>query len=358
MKSMGARPLIADKKRIAVVYNHVGEDEYERIRTIDPSSLDFIPEYPIHVATVQEEYHAIVRALRAEGFLTREINLEDNLRRLLNLGSRTRPDVVFNLTEQFRDDPALESAVAGLLDLFGVPYTGASAFCLALCGRKGITKRVLLQNGIATPDFRLIRQPSIERGHGLRCPLMVKPARQDASRGVEIGSVVRDHAQLLRQLDRVFEAFRAPILIEEFYEGKELHVSVLGNNPPEALPIVEFDFSNLAVDHPPVITYDVKWNPLSAAYHKVHSLCPARIGRKLESSVKAQALAAFAATSCRDYARIDMRLSEDGTPYVLEVNPNPDLTEGVSFMESAEAAGLGFSETLRRIVQFALARGQ
>jgi D-alanine-D-alanine ligase len=358
MAFMEAPPLSAGQKRVAVVYNHVGEDEYEHIRSIDPASLDFIPAYPIHVATVQEEYHAIVRALRAEGFLAREVNLEDNLRRLLNLGSRTRPDVVFNLTEQFRDDPTLESAVAGLLELFGVPYTGASAFCLALCARKGMTKRVLLQNGIPTPHFRLLRQPGIERGHGLRYPLIVKPARQDASRGVEIGSVVRDHTQLLRQLDRVFDAFRAPILVEEFIEGKEFHVSVFGNNPPEALPIVEFDFSDLARDHPSVITYDVKWNPLSVAYHKVHSLCPARIGRRVESSVKAQALAAFAATSCRDYARIDMRLSEDGTPYVLEVNPNPDLTEGVSFMESAEAAGLGFSETLRRIVQFALARGQ
>ncbi len=344
------------KKRVALVYNHVGEDEYERLRTIDPSTLDFTPEYPIHVATVSEEYQAIIRALRHEGFRAREVNLEDSLVRLHGLVARNRPDVIFNLTEHFRDDAGLESAVAALMELHRIPYTGASSFGLALCSRKGLTKQVLLQNGIATPRYLLLAQPKIKRRHGLHYPLMVKPGRQDASSGVEPGSVVHDYEELMRQLDRVFEQFHAPILVEEFIEGKELHVSVLGNTPPEALPIIEFDFSKLEEEYPPVITYDVKWNPLSPAYHRVHTFCPARIERRVERLVKVKALAAYAVTSCRDYARIDMRLSQDGIPYVLEVNPNPDLTEGVSFMESAEKAGLSFSATLRRIVEFALQR--
>ena len=139
-------------------------------------------------------------------------------------------------------------------------------------------------------------------------------------------------------------------------QGKELHVSILGNNPPQVLPIEEYDFSDLSEDHPPLITYDIKWNPLAPAYHNVYSFCPADIDTKTEELVKEQALRAYTATCCRDYARIDMRLGRDGRPYVLEVNPNPDLTEGVSFMESAEEAGLSFSETLRRIVSFALER--
>jgi len=123
-----------------------------------------------------------------------------------------------------------------------------------------------------------------------------------------------------------------------------------------ALPLIEYDFSELEDDHPPVITYDIKWNPLVQPYHKVHSICPARIDKTTEQYVMDQALKAYAATYCRDYARIDMRLGADGIPYILEVNPNPDLTEGVSFMESAEKAGLSFSETLKRIVNFALER--
>ncbi len=344
------------RKRVALVYNHVGEDEYERLRTIDPSTLDFTPEYPIHVATVSEEYQAISRALHNEGFRAREVNLKDDLAKLHGLVSRNRPDAIFNLTEHFRDDAGLESAVAALLELYRIPYTGASAFGLALCRRKGLTKQLLLQNGITTPRYLLLTRPKITRRHGLRYPLIVKPARQDASSGVEPGSVVNDFEQLVRQLDRVFEQFRAPILVEEFIEGKELHVSVLGNTPPEALPIIEFDFSKLAGEHPSVITYDVKWNPLAPAYHRVHTFCPARIDRRVERLAKARALAAYTITSCRDYARIDMRLSDDGIPHVLEVNPNPDLTEGVSFMESAEKAGLSFSATLHRIVEFALQR--
>jgi D-alanine-D-alanine ligase len=344
-------------KSVVVLYNHVGDDEYERLRTVDPASLDFVPSYDIHVATVQEEYYAIVKALRSEGFRIRVVNLENSLSKLHRLVTRNIPDVIFNLVEIFHGDASLESATAGFFDLFRVPYTGATAFCLSLCRRKGLTKQVLLQHGVATPKFRLIDRAHIERRHGLRYPVIVKPARLDASLGVESPSVVYDYTQLQRQLDRVFAGFKPPILVEEFIEGKELHVSILGNSPPEVLPIEEFDFSELPGDHPALITYEIKWDPLSPAYHRVHSICPARIGRRTLELVKAQALRAYAATSCRDYARIDMRLGRDGVPNVLEVNPNPDLTDGVSFMGSAEKAGMSFSRALRRIVEFALERG-
>jgi D-alanine-D-alanine ligase len=123
------------------------------------------------------------------------------------------------------------------------------------------------------------------------------------------------------------------------------------------LPIIEFDFSSLPEEHPAIITYNVKWNPLDLAYHRVHDVCPAPLSKRVEAKVRKLALNAYEVSGCRDYARIDMRLTESQVPYVLEVNPNPDLTEGVSFMKSAERAGLSFSQTLRKIVDFALARG-
>jgi D-alanine-D-alanine ligase len=344
-------------KSVVVLYNQVEENEYEWLRRVDPATLGFTPCYDIHVATPKEEYDAIVNALRREGFRARGVNLNESLSKLHSISVRNPPDAVFNLVESFRDDPRLESAVAGYLDLFRIPYTGASPFSLTLCRRKGFAKQILLQNGVATPDFRLLDSPMIGKRHGLRYPLMVKPARQDASSGVDPNSVVRNYAELTAQLDRVFAAFRGPILVEEFIAGKELHVSVLGNTPAQVLPIVEFDFSALPSDHPPLITYDVKWNPLALAYHRVHTRCPAQLEARTEKLVKKQALQAYQATCCRDYARLDIRLGLDGVPHVLEVNPNPDLTEGVSFMESAEKAGLSFSQTLHRIVDFALERG-
>jgi D-alanine-D-alanine ligase len=344
-------------KSVLVLFNHLEEkDEYLALRSIDPKSLDFTPQYNIHVATAQEEYDAIVKALLAVGFNAWCINIKDDFSKLHQLITLNPPNVIFNLVEFFNNNLNNEGAVAGLFDLFRVRYTGSPPFCLSLCRRKGLTKQVLLESRVATPRFRILNDPVIESSHGLQYPLIVKPSRQDGSAGVHADSVVYDYDQLLKKLAKVHSEFKCPILVEEFIEGKELHVSVLGNSPPEALPIEEFNFSELPDTHPPLITYDIKWNPLSLAYHKVHSFCPAAIDSKTEKLVKEQVLKAFAATCCRDYARIDVRLAKDGVPYILEVNPNPDLTEGVSFMESAEKAGLSFSETLRRIVGFALER--
>ena len=306
---------------VAVVYNNTGEDHYEHLRTVDPATLDFTPVYPLDVATIQEEYHAIVEALKKEGYAATLLNLEDDLSRLLKLCTDAAPDVIFNLVEMFRTDTRLESAVAGFYDLYEIPFTGAGLFPLELCQRKALTKQVLLRQGVATPDYRLLRTPKIQRRHGLRYPLIVKPASEDASLGVEAGSVVYDYEQLASRVKHIFESFTSPILVEEYIDGKELHVSVLGNDPPQVLPIIEFDFSSLPEDHPAIITYDVKWNPLDLAYHRVHSLCPAQLPKRVEAKVREQALQAYQATSSRDYARVDMRLTRSNTPFVLEVNP-------------------------------------
>lgn len=346
-----------EKKSVLVLYNQIEEkDAYTALRGFDPGSLNFTPNYNIHVATEREEYEAVAKALNEQGFEASCANLDDDHEKLEELIVEDPPDVVFNLVELFNSDPNHEGCVAGFFDLFLVPYTGAPPFCLFMCSRKTFTKNVLLQNGVATPRFRSLETPKIEPSHGLHYPLIVKPALEDGSTGVEVESVVHDYSQLLRRVDRIYAEFQAPVLVEEFMEGKELHVSILGNNPPQVLPVEEYDFSDLDEDHPPLITYDIKWNPLSPAYHNVYSFCPADIDEKTEELVKEQALRAYAATCCRDYARIDFRLGRDGLPYVLEVNPNPDLTEGVSFMESAQEAGLSFAETLRRIVNFALER--
>jgi D-alanine-D-alanine ligase len=346
-----------EKSRVLVLFNQLEEkDAYSVLRGYDPASLNFKPNYNIHVATEQEEYDAVVSALNAEGFEASCINLKDDHKKLNRLIVEDPPDVVFNLVELFNADQGLEGCVAGFFDLFEVPYTGAPPFCLFLCRQKALTKKILLQNGVATAPFRYLEEPVIEPSHGLHYPLIVKPSLEDGSTGVEAASVVYDYSQLLHRIDRLYAEFDSPVLVEEFLEGKELHVSVLGNDPPKVLPIEEFCFEDLDKSHPPLITYDIKWNPLSPAYHNVHTFCPADIDEETEELVTELALKAYAVTFCRDYARIDVRLGRDGKPYVLEVNPNPDLTEGVSFMESAEEAGLTFSKTLRKIVKYALKR--
>ncbi len=340
---------------VLVLYNMVGEDEYQHLKHVDPKTLGFEPVYPLDVATSAEEYLAIVKALRAEGFKVRAVNVKEDLGRLERLLRRNPPDVIFNLIEFFHESAHLEGAVAGLFELYRIPYTGAPPFALNLCQRKGLTKQVLLANGVPTPKFRSLNEPKIPRRHGLHYPLIVKPAREDASAGVDAKAVVHDYAELQARLEHVFTEFSPPILVEEFIEGRELHVGVFGNETPEVLPAVEFDFSDLPKDYPAIISYAAKWDPLQEIYHRVHSICPAKVSKRAWKKVEETCLRAYRVCGCRDYARLDIRLA--GThPYVLEVNPNPDLTEGVSFMESAHEAGYPFPTALRRIVEMALTR--
>ncbi len=346
----------SDKPTVVVLYNQVGEDEYEKMKDVDPTTLDFEPEYSLQVSTVDEEYKAIGKALRKEGFRVKTVNVAENLKKLTNLLRNRPPDVIFNLVEFFHDSSWLEAAVAGMYDLYKVPYTGSPNFVLGLCQRKGLAKHVLLAHGIPTPKYHLLREAKIPKRHGLRYPLIVKPAREDASSGVDKESVVYDYQELTKRLEKVFAEFAPPILVEEFIEGRELHVSILGNDPPQVLPIIEFDFSELPENYPSIITYDAKWNPLDEAFHRVHSICPAKLTKAQFKKVEQVSLAAYRELGCRDYARLDLRLGARNQVYVLEVNPNPDLTEGVSYMESAEQAGLTFSQTLKRIVNFALER--
>jgi D-alanine-D-alanine ligase len=345
------------KGRVVVLYNFVGEDEYEKLKSVDPASLGFVPQYPIRVSTVREDYIAIVKALRREGYAARAVNLEEQLDVLERLLQRNPPDVVFNLVELFHDKPELEAMVAGMYDLYRVPYTGAPPFALTLCQRKGLAKQVLLANGVPTPKFRILKQPKIPKRHGLRYPVIVKPAREDGSAGVDKDSVVRDYAGLAERLQKTFAEFAPPVIVEEFIEGKELHVSILGNDPPVVLPVIEFDFSEFPSDHPTIISYDAKWNPLNENYHLLHSICPAKLSQRVRKKVEEIALRAYQVTGCRDYARLDLRLGSRNQVFVLEVNPNPDLTEGVSFMEAAEKVGISFSQALGRIVEYARARG-
>jgi D-alanine-D-alanine ligase len=342
------------KKSVVVLYNHVGEDPYEKLKAVDPEKLGFKPQYPIHVASVKEEYEAVAKALRRAGYRARAVNLENDLKKLERLLGRSRPDVVFNLVEFFHDDAELETAVAAVFDLYRIPYTGSPPFALGLCMRKALTKRVLQDHGVPTPRFKVLYEPGLPERLGLRFPVIVKPEWEDASTGVHRDSVIRDPELLAGRVEFMFREYEA-VLIEEFIEGRELHVAVWGNDRPEMLPPVEFDFSKLPPDYPPIISFAVKWNPLDEVYHQVHTVCPAPLSKRVLRRVEQVAIAAYEATECCDYARLDIRL-QGNRPYVLEVNPNPDLTEGVSFMDSAERAGYTFPQALARIVEFATER--
>jgi len=347
---------MGSKVSVAVLYNQIGEEEYEKMVKKARRDPDLSLSAWHGMSTVDEQIGDLVRALDEAGFRAYAVNIHDRFPDLHRALTRKKPDVIFNLVEFFNDDPRQEYMVACLYELLRIPYTGASPFTLALCQRKSSSKQLLLAHGIRTPRFRLMRDGPVPKRHGLRYPLIVKPVREDASAGIDNRSVVEDFDQMNERVHYVWKEFKQSALVEEYIEGRELHVPVLGNYPPKVLPITEMDFSDLPSHLHNILSYEAKWDPSHEAYQKLQERCPADLSTRLERKVRLTALAAYTALGCRDYARIDLRLNKWNRLHVLEVNPNPDLSEGDVFMQSARQAGLSSAATLRKIVELALRR--
>lgn len=330
------------RRRVLLLWNFVGEDIYESMPDAE-------------VTTVAEEIAAIETALRRSGFHVRAVNVEDDLARLEDAIRRFRPDAIFNLVEFFNDRAAQEGHVAGLFDLMGIPYTGAGPLCLQTCQRKYRTKVLLEGHGVPTPPYRRVSRLPVPARLGLGYPLIVKPAREDASGGIHADAVVRDRRALEAQVERVLVDHRQPALVERYVAGREIHAAVLGNDDPEVLPLLEIVFDKKR-GRPQILTYEAKWDPDSDEFGSIEVEVPARLPAPVARRVREAALAAYRTLECRDYARVDLRVDAGGEPYVLEVNPNPDLCDGVGFMLCAEKAGRSFDDTIGALAEMALAR--
>ncbi|MBK7538441.1 MAG: ATP-grasp domain-containing protein [Myxococcales bacterium] len=349
------------KPRALVLWNQVGEDEYEALAEQGPVALSWNPEQTAaEVGTVQDEIDAIVEACRKSGYVTSETNIADDFDRLSEAVRKFRPDVIVNLVEFFNDEAAQEAYVAGLFDLWRIPYTGSPPLTLLTCQRKFRTKVLLEAQGVPTPAYTIFYEP-VQKPVSLPYPLIVKPAREDASGGIDVDSVVHDHAALEARVRLVLEDHQQPALVERFIDGREIHVAILGNSPPEVLPMLEFEFEAQDEDfpRPQILTYEAKWDPTSPDFYASDVQVPPRkLPRRLGNRLQKAALAAYRLTGCRDYARVDFRIDSDGEPYILEVNPNPDLAQGVGFSLCAEKSGRTFDSLVGELLAMALARGE
>jgi D-alanine-D-alanine ligase len=354
------------KPTVLVLWNQVEEDVYEHWRAQGQRPLPWDPERQVpDVGTVAEEMDRIVEAVRAAAGQVHVINVEDDLDRLLAAVRLHRPDVVLNLVEYFDDDSALEAAVAGLFELLGVAYTGNPPLVLSLCQNKYRTKLLLEAAGLPTSPYFLVESEPVPTDHGLTFPLIVKPALEDASGGIEAASVVLDQAALEARVRHVLTEFEMPALVEEYVDGREIHAAILGNAPPEVLPLFEMEFDDSEFNpeeewRPQIISFGAKWDPHSPDFYSMDSVCPAQeLDAEVEAYIREIALQAYRVIGCRDYARIDMRLDEEeGEVYILEVNPNPDLTDGVAYMQCATASGRSFEQTIAEIIGMAWERAR
>ncbi len=266
-------------------------------------------------------------------------------------------DAVFNLSEGPLDCPQKEPHGAALLELLRLPYTGNGPATLAQCNDKPLAKALIAGAGIATPRHRIYS--CVPRGKsGLCFPVIVKPAREDGSSGIDESSVVESEAGLRKRVAHVVDRFRQEALAEEFVGGREFNVALIGNgtaaDPYRALPPGE-----LAYDDPAwrVCSYESKWDPEHPSYEAIRPVVPAKIPASLRRRLQSSALACASLFNLRGYARVDFRLDADGVPHVLEVNPNPDISPDAGMARAARADGLSYPALIAEIVRLGVALG-
>ena len=263
------------------------------------------------------------------------------------------PDLVFNLCESLAGDARGEAAVPAILDTLRLPYSGSGAATLALALHKPLAKAVLRGSGIPVPEGVAIGAIAELESVDVPLPAMVKPAREDASVGITRASVVRDRASLERQVREVNESLGQEALVERYVEGREIYVGFLGD---EILPFTEIDFSSMPPDRPRIVTYDAKWIESSEDWQQTPSGVATIDDPALRASLEAVARATFRALCLQDYGRVDLRVDEDGRPWVIDVNANCALAPDAGFAKAAAAGGLSYPAMIGRIVDAALAR--
>jgi len=308
---------------------------------------------PVAYDTVADQ---VLEALLEGGHEASITTVRPDLKRLVDDLHGAQPDLVFNLCESF--GPVLYGAVGvvAVLDLLGLLYTGGGPGEFYLQQDKAITKKLLAFDNIRFPDFGVFSQDSeMETGGNLRMPLFVKPLRQDASIGIEANALVSNIRDMMKRILAIHDKINDAALVEEYVDGRELYVGVVGNAQPQVLPPIEVDFSGLPEGAPKIMTGKAKWKTRSAEYKGTKTVL-ADLPDELRAKVQRVALGAYRALRVRDYGRVDMRVTDTGEIYVLEVNASCYLEKDSELAMAARAAGMSHVQLVNEIVDLAVER--
>jgi len=337
------------KLKIVVLYDRVFVDEAEE----STAAADKSPvTRTLDKKEVEEEVAEVLGRLGHEAVMH---EIDGTMKSLLAL-TRIDCDLVFNLCESFADDDTADFKIAAFLELLGRKYTGTGTHGLMLAQDKAIAKKIFAFHGIHTPVFAKSFRGRLDFSHDLHFPVIVKPAREDGSIGIEFSAVVKSIRELMERMDWLHQHFDSPVLIEEYVEGREMYVGILGNDKPEALPIVELDLSKLPEGTPRIAAAEVKWGKGTKAYRDTKSLFPTDLPEETVAQLQQTAIAAYQALELRDYGRVDMRLQSDGRIHVIEVNPNPWLSSRAELTMAARKSGRTYPQLVEEIVDLAMTR--
>jgi D-alanine-D-alanine ligase len=301
------------------------------------------------------DLEAITDALRDLGHEPSALAIDGRPETLTRV-RRCDADLFFNLVESYAGDDTKEMHFAAFLDLIEKRYTGSGPHGSFLAMDKSVAKMIMRCHDLRTPDSAVVNKGRVEHAQDIAFPVIVKPASEDASKGIDAKSVVTSLKELFEKIDYVHHEFDSPALLEEYIEGREIYAAILGNEKPEALPLIELDLSKLPDGMPRIAGYEVKFDTTTEAYRVTKSAPAKDLDEETIARIEQTAITAFRALKLRDYGRIDMRLTEDGRVYVLEANPNPWLDPLAEFAMAAKESGRSYTETIGEIVEEAMRR--
>ena len=334
----------------------------KRLRVLVLMHPDLVPPDSIKGYSEQESYvwkteYDVVTTLRKAGHEVRPLGVQDELKPIRDAIEEWKPDAVFNLLEEFHGDTAYDQNVASYLELLRIPYTGCNPRGMMLARGKDISKKLLSYHRIPAPNFAVFKQGrAVKRPAKLKMPLIVKSVSNDASVGIAQASVVDSDDKLAERVRLIHERIGTDAIAEEYIEGRELYVGVMGNQRLRVLPIWELRFDNLAKGQRPIATERVKHDPDYQEKRLIMQGPAEDLTPELRAAIIRSAKRICRILDLDGYARIDYRLSTEGVPYFLEANPNPEIAQSQEFAQSALHDGTSYADLLQQLLSLAIKR--
>lgn len=299
----------------------------------------------------------VITTLGEMGHDVRPLGVQTDLAAIRTAIEETKPHIAFNLLEEFHGEAIYDQNLVSYLELLRMPYTGCNPRGIMLARDKALSKKVLAYHRISVPDFAVFPMGRrITRPRRLEYPLIVKSLIEEASLGISQASIVQNDESLGERVRFIHEKIGTDAIAEKFIEGRELYVGILGDQRLQVLPVWELLFTKMPEENAKIATASVKWNSKYQKRHGIRSGVAKDLDPGLEESIRRVCKRAYRNLMLSGYARIDLRLTEEGKIYILEANPNPELAYGEDFAESAHVAGLPYPELLQRILNLGMRR--
>ena len=318
---------------------------------IAPTTIDQDLTAELQTDDWKTEAH-VLAALQQLGYTIQHLAIFDDLDLLRQKLQSFEPDVIFNLADQFKNNRAFDQNIVSFLEMQGVPFTGCSSTGLTLCKHKGISKKILGYHRIHVPEFAVIgRGKRIGRAKPLRFPILVKPLKEEASLGISQASLVESDDQFKERVQFIHEKYNNDVIAEEYIEGRELYVSMMGNVRLTVFPIRELVFREVPPNEPKIATYSAKWDEEYRKRWGLENRFPEGLDPALVAHIEETCKRIYRLLTIDGYARIDLRLATSNEVYFIEANPNPILANDGDFALSADKAGLPYPQLIDRITR-------